>query len=253
MIFYFSATGNSKYVAKQIAEQLGDKVCSIIEYAKDHDKVYQLADHECFGIVTPTYAWKLPSVVTDFLNQITMKTSQDNYIFSVATYGTTPGASGACVKHMLKKKGIRMDALYSIIMPDTWTPIFDLSNTAKVEQRNKRAEEQISIVIDKIAKRQKGNYMQRSMPYVFGKLSDKTYQNMRKTSHFHVEYSCIGCGLCEKKCPVNAIKMKDGNPHWEIERCVMCLGCLHRCPKFAIQYRDKTKKHGQYQNPNVTI
>lgn len=35
--------------------------------------------------------------------------------------------------------------------------------------------------------------------------------------------------------------------------CVMCLGCLHRCPKFAIQYGKNTKKHGQYTNPNVKI
>ena len=31
----------------------------------------------------------------------------------------------------------------------------------------------------------------------------------------------------------------------------MCLGCLHRCPEFAIQYGKNTKKHGQYMNPNV--
>ena len=33
----------------------------------------------------------------------------------------------------------------------------------------------------------------------------------------------------------------------------MCLGCLHRCPKFAIQYGRNTKKHGQYTNPNVKL
>ena len=30
----------------------------------------------------------------------------------------------------------------------------------------------------------------------------------------------------------------------------MCLGYLHRCPKFAIQYDDKTKDHGQYLHPD---
>ena len=33
----------------------------------------------------------------------------------------------------------------------------------------------------------------------------------------------------------------------------MCLGCLHRCPKFAIQYGSRTKKHGQYTNPKVKV
>lgn len=76
---------------------------------------------------------------------------------------------------------------------------------------------------------------------------------VRRTSHFHVENSCIGCGLCAKKCPVQAIALQGKKPVWIKEKCVMCLGCLHRCPKFAIQYGSKTKQHGQYTNPNVKV
>ena len=74
-------------------------------------------------------------------------------------------------------------------------------------------------------------------------------RQVRRTSHLHVEDSCIGCGLCAKKCPVQAIEMQNGKPVWVKEKCVMCLGCLHRCPKFAIQYGKNTKKHGQYLHP----
>jgi Fe-S-cluster-containing hydrogenase component 2 len=78
--------------------------------------------------------------------------------------------------------------------------------------------------------------------------------NVRKTSNLHVEESCIGCGLCAKKCPVQAIEMQNKKPVWVKDKCVMCLGCLHRCPKFAIQYGNgKTKEHGQYTNPNVKV
>ncbi|HOO26860.1 MAG TPA: EFR1 family ferrodoxin, partial [Lachnospiraceae bacterium] len=66
-----------------------------------------------------------------------------------------------------------------------------------------------------------------------------------------VEDTCIGCGLCAEKCPVNAIKIQNGKPVWVREQCVMCLKCLHHCPKFSIQYGRHTKKHGQYRNPNV--
>ena len=68
------------------------------------------------------------------------------------------------------------------------------------------------------------------------------------------ESRCVDCGLCAKKCPVQAIVMKDGYPVWIENECEMCLGCLHRCPMFAIQYGNgKTNKHGQYRNPNTTI
>lgn len=78
-------------------------------------------------------------------------------------------------------------------------------------------------------------------------------KSARRTAHFHVEDSCIGCGLCAKKCPVQAIEMQAGKPVWVKDKCVMCLGCLHRCPKFAIQYGRNAKKHGQYTNPNVKL
>ena len=39
----------------------------------------------------------------------------------------------------------------------------------------------------------------------------------RRTAHFRVEDSCIGCGLCARKCPVQAIRMENGRPVWAQE------------------------------------
>lgn len=66
----------------------------------------------------------------------------------------------------------------------------------------------------------------------------------RRTANLHVEESCIGCGLCARNCPVQAIAMQEKRPVWVREKCVMCLGCLHRCPKFAIQYGSRTRSMG---------
>ncbi|MBR2928757.1 MAG: EFR1 family ferrodoxin [Oscillospiraceae bacterium] len=76
------------------------------------------------------------------------------------------------------------------------------------------------------------------------------YKRLSKTSHLHVEDSCVGCGLCAQNCPVGAIELKNGKPTWIQKNCVMCLSCLHRCQKFAIQYEDKTRNHGQYLHPD---
>ncbi len=95
-----------------------------------------------------------------------------------------------------------------------------------------------------------GDFMKNKLPYPLAKIGyNIEYDSMRKTKHFSVEDSCIGCGLCAKNCPVSAIKLKDHKPEWIKEQCVMCLSCLHHCPKFAIQYGKNTKKHGQYTHP----
>ena len=47
--------------------------------------------------------------------------------------------------------------------------------------------------------------------------------------------------------------MRDNRPIWIKEQCLQCLGCLHRCLVFAIQYGKKTIKHGQFVHPGVKM
>lgn len=252
MIFYFSATGNCKYVAQRIASATKDRLFPIADLMKDGSFSFALGEGESVGIISPTYAWGLPAIVCDFLLKSGFIFTKKPYVWFLATYGTTSGQSGFFADRYMKKKGLSVDAFFSVKMPDVWTPIFDLSDKSKVAAINARAEPQIDSVIDKITKKECGDFMQNKVPRFAAGLFYRTYDaNMRKTNHFTVEKTCIGCGLCAKRCPVNAIEMRDGKPSWKIEKCTMCLGCLHRCPTFSIQYGKNTKKHGQYLNPNV--
>ena len=63
MILYFSATGNSKYVAARIAEVIHDEIRAITDCIADNSFIFK---DDRIGIVTPTYFWGLPSIVNDF-------------------------------------------------------------------------------------------------------------------------------------------------------------------------------------------
>ena len=112
-----------------------------------------LSDGEVFGIVTPTYFWELPVPVRDFLSGIALRKSGKNYTFLVATYGTTPGCCGEDARRVLKRHGIALDASFSVKMPDSWTPIFDLSDPTAVAEQNQAAEAYIAGVIPLTKKR----------------------------------------------------------------------------------------------------
>ena len=66
MILYFSGTGNSKYVAKRIADALGDALVNLNDRIKASD-TSPVETGERVIIVTPTYAWRIPRVVRDWL------------------------------------------------------------------------------------------------------------------------------------------------------------------------------------------
>ena len=148
------------------------------------------------------------------------------------------------------QNGILLDAAYSIRMPDNWTVWFDLSDPEKVAAQNAKADIQIKKVTEQIRKETLGNHQMPRVPYFMQTFTDAAFTSARQTSNLHLEGSCIGCGLCAKICPVNAIEIKDGKPVWVKDHCALCFGCLHHCPKFAIQYGNgATKKHGQYVHP----
>ncbi len=118
MTLYFSATGNCKYVATHLTRATGQEMYAVADCIRNGQ--YDFSG-ETIGIVSPPYDWGLPGIVKEFLEKASFQTE---YLYFIATYGTTPGAIG----HIANKtiRGRKIDAYYSVRMADTWTPIFDL-------------------------------------------------------------------------------------------------------------------------------
>ena len=151
MILYFSATGNSKYVAARLAKSTEQNMLSIVDCM--HEGRYSFED-DTIGIVAPTYFWGLPSIVEEFLQKAEFKT---DYLYYVSTYGTTPGASGALAEKAINCR--KIDAFYCVRMPDTWTPMFDLSTPEKVAAFTKTTEKSIDDICRNVAERHTNSHM----------------------------------------------------------------------------------------------
>ena len=249
LIFTFSATGNSRHVAQRVAGALDAQVFEIDKCLQQGNLEFQVMGEDAsIGFVFPVYFWGLPTIVHQFVERLTLEGEKPAYVYDIVTFGTSLGEVHLQLRQLLKKKRITLNGSFGVRMVDVWTPMFDVSNKERCLKRTLQAETEIKDVIAQIIERKKGRRHWSSLPHFISMFETWLYPSARRTNHFHViNDRCTGCGLCEKQCPVTAIQLNEQhNPEWCKKECVACLRCLHHCPHFAIQYGNKTIKHGQY-------
>lgn len=101
MILYFSGTGNSAYAAQRIGAAIGDTVVDLFEKIKGSD-YSQLHSDSPWVIVTPTYAWRIPRIVQNWLEHTHLAGSRD--IYFVMTCGDSFGNAGKYLQTLCKVK-----------------------------------------------------------------------------------------------------------------------------------------------------
>ena len=168
MIFYFSATGNSQYIAQRLAEVTGETLVSITECLKNHKYTWELLPGERVGFVTPVYFFGLPSIVSEFIRNLDLCVRGQHFVYHVVTFGTITGQSHYMMEKALRKKGLNLDGRYIVKMVDTYTLMFDLSDEEKCEKVTKDAEVCIDRVIEKVVNRVRGDLDKGAMFAVFG-------------------------------------------------------------------------------------
>lgn len=256
MIFYFTGTGNSLQVAKSIAEYNGERLISISKEmnSKRESFEYTLEENETIGFVFPIYAWGPPKMVLQFIEKLKLNNYKDNYVFSVVTCGDNIGNTMKVLGNYLIKKGMKLNSGFSIRMPNNYIIMFDVDPKELEEEKLlalKETLKNINIIIKErktdIFEIEKGSF-----PGVLtGVINPLFIINAMNTKKFYATDRCTGCGLCERVCNSNTIKVKE-RPEWGKE-CTQCLACIHLCPVKAIQYGKNTENKGRYKNPNVKI
>lgn len=244
MIYYFSATGNSKHAAEVIAEKTGDTAVSIVDALKNgipensSDKT---------GFVFPVYFWGLPEIIKRFASLPEVKNSLGEYVFCVITCGANTGTAD---KMLEKTLGRKMDYSFSLKMPDNYVVMYDPCEKEKAKKYLRHADKELEIICNEInAKENKKSGASGGELNSF--IVSKLYNPFRKTKKFFADDKCTSCGLCEKLCPDSVIVIENGRPKWTKKNCQHCTACINRCPAKAIQYGKKTSERGRYNYYDV--
>lgn len=247
MIFYFSGTGNSRWVATYLRDTLHEKMYAISEIFDKNIK-YTLKEGEKVGFVFPVYAWGPPPFILEFIASLHF-ISDPEYIYFVCTCGDDVGKTADIFQGAIRKRGWMCNTGFSVIMPNTYVclPGFDIDSLTIAIEKKQKAVIRMKDIVHRLAVCEKTvdcheGSMPRLKSYV---LRPFFHRFLMSAKSFCVSESCISCGMCEKICPVSNIHLSSGRPYWG-NQCTMCLACYHHCPKHAIQYGRQTKNKGQY-------
>jgi len=254
LILYFSATGNNKYVAEQLALAEKDKIISLKQLIRKKQYHLNIAEGESFGVVMPTYWEGLPSILLEYLEKATIELNgKKHYCYFVATYGCDYGNILSTAQKEFQVKGIHFDSLYAARFVDNWSPYYNVKDSVRNRRAEENGEQETREIVQQVINREKGHSLPDQMLAIMAAAAKANYNRIRKTKLFKLDKErCIGCGLCAKQCPLDIIEIQNQHPVWLKEKCTLCLGCFHRCPAAAIDY-DNGLRNGQYINKNVVL
>ena len=136
MIFYFSGTGNSKWIAEQLADRLKEQLIFIPETMRNAIFDYEMADKEKIGFVFPVYSWGPPPIVLQFIEQLNLQRYDKQYLFFVCSCGDDTGLTQQVFCNAVSRRGWKCDAGFSVIMPNNYVllPGFDV-DSKEIEER----------------------------------------------------------------------------------------------------------------------
>lgn len=263
-IYYFSGTGNSLHVAKELQKRIPKTKLIPMVSLIDEDVVE--TSGESVGFVFPIHLITVPVIVKNIINKLDLKSAK--YIFAIATrYGTPCSTAFTKIEKILKKKGRSLDS-YLILNMASNDPKFENWHPAtKEEIADLESEVQVKLnsfqknIIDKVKFQEKDSRIIYPVNLLLEHFSSKMADMRGYTAEkFYADSKCSGCGICEKICLSQKIKMIDFKPSWQEKfKCFLCYACINYCPVQSIQIKSSpllkifTDKNGRYKHPEATV
>jgi len=257
-IYYFSGSGNSLVVARDVSAKLNATLTPIMSVI-NQESIESEAD--IIGMVFPIYDFQPPEFMTRFISKI--KNIQSKYLFAICTYGITPGQSLKNLEKTIKTYGGHLSLGFAVEMPQNGlgsekiTKIQQEKMYGKWKDRLEGIGDDIqnmptgkietSILFLNILKTQKI----RLIPVFLKFLYHVIFKGLDSLS-FTSDENCTGCGTCQQICTQNNIQIVDNKPSWS-DHCFNCFSCLNWCPNKAIHPGDADLSIKNYHHPEVKI
>ncbi len=232
---WFSGTGNTKFCVNKFLEECG---CGKNSFSiEENGTLEQIKKSQKIVIGYPVQYSNIPKILRDYIvnNRYVWKGKN---IFIIATMGLFSGDGAGISARLLKNYGAVIVGGLHLKMPDS---ICDERALKRSFEHNKRivvkATEKICKCVDNI---KNGKPPQEGLGVVYhwaGLFGQRLYfwgKTQKYTDKLKINsLKCIGCGLCERLCPMGNIAVKNGIAV-SGDKCTMCYRCISKCPEQVI-------------------
>lgn len=235
-IVYFSPTGNVKYLAHRLFEQLQLKQIAASILPMEHTDPATLKKDGDMVILYSIHAFHAPRTVIRFARNLPSGHLKRVSIISVGSSNSwaNAAASLSLIKILQEKNCsiqrnelLAMPLTIAIALSDDQSEKLICQSEEKIDQIAATLlsdPEQISFVPFKSKLMAGIGHMEGLAARLFG-------------MELHADEACSSCGLCERECPEKNIRMNKSNkPEFGLN-CLMCLRCIYNCPENAISPR----------------
>ena len=241
MVLYFTGTGNSRYLARRIAEGLEMPLYDLNACIKAGNTAPVQTGRDVV-LVTPTYAWRIPRVVSEWLGKTALTGAER--IWFVMDCGSEIGNAAGYNRQLAAQKQLQYMGTAQIIMPENYIAMFNAPQKEQAKSIVEQAEPELQKVLTRLRAGQefpppRDNLYDRFMS---GLVNPVFYRFLVKAEAFRATEACIGCGKCVELCPLSNIRLENGKPVWGKN----CTHCICYCPKEAIEYGKKSRGKPRY-------
>lgn len=251
-IYYFSATGNTLSLARNLSSALGGADIRAVKDFREKEIVEDNSDIVvlCF----PVYTFGAPRILEEFAAKLKVKDTA--LVYLCVSYGALLCDALKAFRNVAAKNGLSVSGGYGVHMPGNYQPMYDVLSDEKQQKLFAGQQEKIPVIAGAILRGDKGRF-EKNFGILGLLLSHGVHKSFAKQvrtmdKSFRLSDSCDGCGLCAKVCPVHNISIREGKPVWN-HSCEQCLACFHWCPRKAIQQGSKSHRFGRYHNPAVVL
>ncbi|WP_315120787.1 EFR1 family ferrodoxin [uncultured Clostridium sp.] len=261
IIYYFSGTGNTWWIANALQQQLTEQNHQVESYSIEtltpKNVVEQVKDANHIILGFPVYGSTAPKLMLNFIHQFPSATNDQ----SVSIFATQALASGDTAYHigkMLIQKDYNLkQTMHFRMMNNFHIPEFRFyrpKNDYRVDKLKQKSLPKVKKLALAITNNQEHIIGKNILDYLLGNFQrshiDKAIDRISK--EFKIEPThCINCGKCERICPTQNIK-ECGDTYEFRDNCILCLRCYSQCPKSAILIGEGTKnevKYPRYKGP----